>query len=403
MNKNTSLNFVLSLTITVFLSLCFVGSAFAGDGKYVILDVENPEFHYNELFPAFETYHSPRIWKLRERYNLDAVVEGETDEFKRIMLLRNWIYSNIEIENRNPTIAREDTFAILDAALKGGLFHCTHFSLVQHAILNSYGYVCRRLGAGPGLKTNGGHHGVNEVWVNKFCKWVLIDAKYDNHFEKDGVPLSALEVRDEMWKNDGKDVKVVVGLDRKPDTINPETGKPNVVAGPHIYRWCSWEPDTNRFTAYPAHTNLNLIMFEDDIYRNNTWYRGGRPHWAYNTPHLITTTIRGCIEWTPNVIRSDVKIATGTKPDFIQVGDGRGEMKAYESQINGDSAIVFLVSFTPNFKTYQVKKGDGQWLDCDEVVEVRLKKELNRFTFRTVNLFGVTGPEHRIEIEWQEN
>jgi hypothetical protein len=78
-------------------------------------------------------------------------------------------------------------------------------------------------------------------------------------------------------------------------------------------------------------------------------------------------------------------------------------MKAYEPQINGDSAVVFLVSFTPNFKTYQVKKGDGQWVDCDEVVEVRLKKELNRFTFRTVNLFGVTGPEHRVEIDWQKN
>ena len=82
---------------------------------------------------------------------------------------------------------REDAFAILDAAFKGGKFHCTHFSIVQHAVLNSFGYVTRRLGCGPGLKDDGGHHGVNEVWVNKFSKWVLIDAKYDAHFEKNGV------------------------------------------------------------------------------------------------------------------------------------------------------------------------------------------------------------------------
>jgi len=392
---------VLTLSIVIFSGLWGVYPAAAEDGRFVVPDVDNPEFHYNELFPAFEDYYSPRIWELRRRYNLDAVVEGETDEFKRIILLRNWVYSTIEKSDYNPNVIRLETFAILDAAMKGCRFHCTHTSIIQHAVLNSYGYIARRLGCGAGLKTDGSHHGMNEVWVNKLSKWVLVDAEYNCHYEKDGVPLSALEIRDEVWKDGAKSVVLVMGPDRKATRVDTEKRR---WADPCVYRWCSWEPDTNRFTAYPASARLSLIMFEDDIFRNNTWYRGGgKPHWAYNTPHLITTTIRGCIEWTPNVIRSEVKIKNNSDLVTSRIGSGRGQMKAYESQIKGDSAVVFLVSFTPNFKTYQVKKGDGQWLDCGEVIEVRLKKELNRFTFRTVNLFGVTGPEHRIEIEWQQN
>ena len=345
----------------------------AGEGKqFVVLDVENPRYCGNELFRAFENYYSPRISQLRSRYGLDAVVAGESDEWKRILLLRHWIKSKIAIDNDNPTQTRGDTFAILDAALRGGKFHCTHFSIVQHAVLNSFGYVTRRLGCGPGLKDDGGHHGVNEVWVNKFGKWVLIDAKYDAHFEKNDVPLSALEIRDEVWRDGAKSVIRVVGPDRNPMRPDPETGKWET--RPDTYRWCSWETDTNRFTTFPARPTSTLVVLEDGIFRNNTWYRDGKPHWAYDTPYFIKTTRRDWIEWTPNVITSKVTIA-----------DNR--------------AHVFLASCTPNFRSFQIMDENGTWRDCGEQVELSLdSRDRKRFTFRTINLFGVSGPEHRVEI-----
>jgi hypothetical protein len=213
MNSNTKTNYVwmqrlgfITASILLVLNLeVITGVSIGASRQFVVLPVENPRYCGNELFRAFENYYSPRISQLRSRYGLDAVVAGESDEWKRILLLRHWIKLHIAIDN-----------AILDAALKGGKFHCTHFSIVQHAVLNSFGYVTRRLGCGPGLKDDGGHHGVNEVWVNEFSKWVLIDAKYDAHFEKDGVPLSALEIRDEVWRDGAKSVVCVVGPDRKP-------------------------------------------------------------------------------------------------------------------------------------------------------------------------------------------
>ena len=340
--------------------------------RYTILPVENPRFCNNELFHAYEDYYSPRMRQLRERYGLGAVVAGETEEWKRILLLRHWIKSKIAIDDDNPTPAREDAFAILDAALRGGKFHCTHFSIVQHAVLNSFGSVTRRLGCGPGLKDDGGHHGVNEVWVNKFSRWVLIDAKYDSHYEKNGAPLSALEIRDEVWRDGAKSVVCVVGLERRTLKPDPATGKWEI--RPDTYRWCSWETNTNRFTTFPMKPSSTLVMFKDDIFASNTWYRDGKPHWAYGTPYLITTTRRDWIEWTPNVIASKVTIEDG-------------------------KVRVFLDSCTPNFRSYQMRAGKGAWADSEDRVELPIAGSgIHRFTFRVINLFGVAGPEHRVEI-----
>jgi hypothetical protein len=45
---------------------------------------------------------------------------------------------------------------------------------------------------------------------------------------------------------------------------------------------------------------------------------------------------------------------------------------------------------------------DGTWQDCDEKIELSLDRDArNRFRFRTINLFGVVGPEHQVEIAYQ--
>ena len=90
------------------------------------------------------------------------------------------------------------------------------------------------------------------------------------------------------------------------------------------------------------------------------------------------TTRQDWIEWTPNVITSKVTIEDA-------------------------KARVFLGSCTPNFRSFQIKGDDGTWNGCGEDVELPLLKNArNHFTFRTINLFGVTGPEHRVEIVYTD-
>ncbi|MEW5802490.1 MAG: transglutaminase-like domain-containing protein [bacterium] len=370
---------VLMAALTIVPGAGFVQAE--APGGFVLSKTENPAFHSNELFPAYEDYYSPRVWKLREQYNLDRLIAEEPDEFRRIMLLRHWVHSSMPIDDYDYTHTRMDPFAILDAARAGGKFNCAQFSVVQHAVLNSFGYVARCLGIGPGRGEKedlDGHHAVNEVWVNTLNKWVLVDAKYDLHFEKQGIPLSALEIRDAVWQDGAKDVTPCFGLDRKPVVAQINDRDWGIWATPEVYRWCSWETSTNRFTSFPAALSSTLIMYEDDISQKNIWYRDGQPHWAYDTPYLMKTTQRDWIYWTPNVILSAV---------VIQDGQVR----------------ISLLSFTPNFKAFQMKIAEGDWQSCSDSLDLPLQGQTNRFTFRTVNLFGVTGPEHRVEVNWQES
>jgi hypothetical protein len=181
--------------------------------KYTIVEVENPAFHENTAFNRSEDLRSPKFERLKTKYQLDTLFKGEEDEFQRILLIRNWIKSVIKIDDfGDPYPGDGEVEGILDAALQGTGFHCGHYMKVQNGAMNAYGYITRTLGAGPGEEGGrDGHHGVNEVWLNSYQKWFLSDAKYNHHFEKNGIPLSALEIRDEddyfknnTWIWDGK-------------------------------------------------------------------------------------------------------------------------------------------------------------------------------------------------------
>jgi hypothetical protein len=346
--------------------------------QYFVAEVENPVYKPNLVFQSMEDLTNPGFRHLIEKYQLDTIFHGETDEFKRILLLRHWIKSVIKIEDHSPHYSGEGyAERILDAALGGEGFHCGHFMVVQNAVMNTYGYLTRALGAGPGVQgVEGpdGHHGINEIWINKFNKWVLSDAKYDHHFEKNGIPLSALEIRDEYLKNKGEDIWLVQGPDRRRIAFNEEMQRPKESFA-HTYTWITWQENGDFFSAWPDHTG-KVILFEDDFYRANTWVRDGKPCWIYDHMEVISLIReRDRIEWTPNTIASAVSI-------------------------EGSRADIRLVSDTPNLKAYQVRMSpSGGWSETGENYSLSLKKKKYELAFRAVNLADVAGPEHRVIID----
>jgi hypothetical protein len=346
--------------------------------QYFIAEVENPVYKPNVVFQTMEDLTNPGFQHLIEKYQLDTIFHGETDEFKRILLLRHWIKSVIKIEDHSPHYSGEG-FAegILDAALGGEGFHCGHFMVVQNGIMNAYGYLTRALGAGPGVQgVDGpdGHHGINEIWINPFNKWVLSDAKYDHHFEKNGIPLSALEIRDEYLKNKAADIVLVKGPDREAIEFDEEVERPKESFA-RTYTWITWQENGDFFSAWPDHTG-KVVMYEDDFYTNNIWVRDGKPCWIYDHMEEIRLIReRDQIEWTPNTIKTEV-------------------------EIEGNRANIRLISDTPNLKEYQVRQSlAGDWSTCDENFSLELKKKKYGLAFRTVNLADVSGPEHRVMID----
>src|SRR5262249_53155867 len=164
-----------------------------------------PAFHGPEHFPGIEDFHNPRIKRIRQEYKIDTIVEGEANEFRRMLKLRHWVHTRWPIDNLQKFSG--DAFAILEKAKTGAGFHCTHSMTVQHAVMTAMGYVARDLGVDRDHESLGRsvHHGVNEVWSNQYAKWVILDAKYDVHFERGGVPLSALELH-ERTRSGARDI-----------------------------------------------------------------------------------------------------------------------------------------------------------------------------------------------------
>lgn len=342
------------------------------------LSADNPLAIPDTAFESFEDLSNPKFAALKAKYQFDTIFHGETDEFRRILLLRHWIHNAVAINNAGPYPGDGSVESILDEGLKGHGFHCGHFTAVQNAVMNAYGYIARCLLADTGLPNttffpDGGHHAINEVWVNKYHKWVLSDAKYDYHFEKDGVPLSGLEIRDEYLKNKAADIVLVKGpgrvrtemLDLSPD---PTVSKEQFAS---VYTWLSWGKFNNRYSNYPNTKTDYMLLYNDEFFRNHTWYWGGKKFWAYGTEYMILVDERKAIEWTPNVISSTLSIEQNV-------------------------ADIRLTSVTPNLKAYQMKRPGGEWEDISNPVRIELKDDTSRYFFRTLNLAGVAGPEHQI-------
>lgn len=362
-------------TASIFAVVCILLSG-CGQKNYHTVEVENPVYKPNKAFEEFEDMSSAKAEHLITKYRLDTIFHGETDEFKRILMLRHWIKSVIPIEDYgDPYPGQGNVELILDYALEGQGYHCGHYMRVQNAVMTAMGYVTRSLGAGPGVQgTRFEHHGTNEIWSNTFNKWFLSDAKYDHHFEKDGVPLSAVEIRNAYLKNEAADIQMVKGVERTPLDYDEEVDMSKKEFA-QTYTWVTWDAYTNMFTDYPNHTSL-LIMYGDSYFKNNTWIRGTKPHWIYGSPESLRVVEDiDEIYFTPNTIESGV-------------------------EINENTARIQLVSDTPGFKEYQMKKlPDDEWKTVDSEVKIDLQDKKYELVFRAVNYAGVTGPEHKVVIE----
>jgi hypothetical protein len=341
-----------------------------GSGAIVRAVLTGPAFHAPEHFPGIEDCHNPRVKRLREEYRLDEIVAGETNEFRRMLKLRHWVHTRWPIDNDQNFDG--DAFAILEKAKTGAGFHCSHSMAVQHAVMVSMGYIARDLGVDRNHEDLGRslHHGVNELWSNDFAKWVVLDAKYDTHFERAGVPLSAQELHEAVRGDGGRGVVKMQGVERREAPMDQKEAPEGTIRS---YWWVSYYLRPNPFTEQRWSGSSRLLVMDNAAFRNTTWYRsndsGLVKHWAYAANAFIPVSNRHEIEWTPGV--PDLRVR----------------------QVAPKELEVQLRSATPNFKFYLVRANGGSWRSLDgDRARWALRDGENRFEARTQNLFGVQGP-----------
>ena len=162
-----------------------------------LTEADNRPLVYSSYRFAHLAADEPRAKILRERWKLDQVVGAAKSEFEAFTLLRQWVREQWEdgwnmggLDYCPPW----DALVILElAGQQLALGMCTHYASVFTQCCAALGFTART----QVMKS----HCITEVWSNDFGKWVTMDpggdsndtTKYTYHFERDGVPLSALE------------------------------------------------------------------------------------------------------------------------------------------------------------------------------------------------------------------
>lgn len=325
-------------------------------------------------------YDDSHIAPLRERYKLKDLVKGVENEWQGQLALKHWV--NSRITNGTPSVEVNHALDILRYADEGKEFWCTFYAITYIECSLALGWQARKvcLDVDHGLEGELGsrHHGAAEVWSNYYRKWVFIDAQSDLHFEKDGLPLSAWEIRSEWLRNEGADVEHVVGMPVERQLKNPAIvwWKPADGDETGLFFWLIYY---DNYATWDEDSPSKWLFPQDSAHVGKTWYQGGeerRPHTGYQKNLFLPTERIEDVYWTVGVVEASV------------AGVSRGEI------------ILSLDSYCPEFSSYEVNiEGDG-WRKLADASRLiwPLKKGLNTLVMRTVNKGGVTGTETSLHL-----
>jgi hypothetical protein len=339
-----------------------------------LVDLPYVESKYTKLF-KFDSYENPRLKQLRDRYKLEEVVAAGKTEFEKQTLLLYWVNDQFKKFGR-PTSEAHGALDVLTAVENGHTFYCTHYCEVLISGAASLGWIDRAIGLKRPSNIGSGfmEHSITEIWSNQYSKWVMLDPLYALYTMKDGVPLNAYELRQEWFYNEGKDLVMVVGKDRKeyrkadlpifrghfPGFGNLELNASSF----HLYAFIEYFPNANLMTA--SEDSENSLIFTDRVSEGTTWHLRPAPENPASDVYFPLDQVSLKLVPTGSHLRADMK------------------------------------SLTPNFQTYQVRIDRGEWKLTEDTFSWNMHPGTNHLEARTMNKFGVTGPVSTTAVDVQD-
>ncbi len=319
-------------------------------------------------YPFFyERYENPDLQRLRNQYSLHEIIAPGKNDFEQILLLNEWLVNHVPFGSPPPIMPQ--ALHVLHYGLNGQTFYCTFLSFTLMQMYSSLGFTARKI-------TSVGH-GTLDVWSNYWRKWMQIDPSRNSYFRLLGtaVPLNSNEIRREFYRNGGVDMEMVFGTEQRAERVTLERRDRD---GAYQYRqegyeWVAYKTRNNFFEIPFTWWNFNYLIVEDEYNENITWqYRGETDV----RDRIGTRTSRnGDVFWTLNQA-------------YIHLYD------------NGNSSLkVQLETHTPNFERFEVSVDNGDWQASEPALFWELHKGQNHLKARSVNKFGVIGPEHKIILK----
>lgn len=341
------------------------------------------ENEYSKRF-TFDSYENPKLKLLREQEKLDEVVAAGKDEFDRQVLLLDWTYRRFKKFGR-PTSEARGALDVVKAIDEGNTFFCSHYGDVMVSAAASLGWVNRPMSLRIGNRITGSggggstEHTITEIWSNQYRKWVMFDPTYALYVEKDGVPLSAWEIRSEWFGNEGADLKFVMGAERKKYTRKDMPILRAKHAGFGDLSLDTRTMDKYAFLGYIPNTNLmdagmdwgKMFIVRDALTEGVSWHNRDNPKNpgvdAYFPINQAALTITAA---------------------------GAAEAEAAE----GVTLAVSAATMSPNFLTFRYRYDEGEWTE-GKVTGWKLHAGSNTLEVQAVNRFGVGGPVSKVALE----
>lgn len=338
-----------------------------GDRKAVIKRVDTlpyVENAYTKRF-HFDTAANPKLRELRERYQLDKVIEPGKDEFDRQVLLLDWVNRQFGKFGR-PTTDAHGALQILKAVDEGNAFFCTQYGEVLVSAAASMGWVDRPLALRrPDDRGRGAtEHTSTEIWSNQFRKWILFDPTFALYVERNGVPLNAYELRQEWFYHDGRELVFVLGKDRRryrkadlPIVRRHFVGFGDLSVDDTLfdmYAFIGYIPNTDLMDRGPDYGRM--FITRDAVCAKTAWHQRMSPAHPAVDPYFPINQAS------------------------LQLAASAGGLR------------VSLRTLTPNFQGYRLRIDGGTWRPTTAAFHWPLHQGTNRLEARTVNKFGVKGP-----------
>ena len=335
-----------------------------------------------------------KVRMLYDRAGVEEMKKESRSELELIQRISDW--ANKQWGHMQPLpYPTWDAHDILDKVEEGDAFWCTFKAALFVQLCNATGLSGRILGINP---RHSAAHTVTEVYCNEYRKWMLVDPWYNCYFERDGVPLSALEFHDSMDNPEG--IILVFGKNGKGlEYWNKKTGKADTI--PHANKRVPIEQDDrkgminmyydvrivlrNDHTVHPQSTEnvyVDSFMVPYNA-RGGEWW-GPQLHWVdeQTMPQITAWNSgeRNDFEWPLNEVKVDLmKISTVGEPVVLEAK---------------------LSTFTPNFSQYNLEI-DGEPVPVDGDIYIwKLKKGTNSLKINSLNDAGLSGFPSEFVIEY---
>jgi hypothetical protein len=353
---------------------------FFGANGLGVMDAQNATIRTSPFPFRYQPYDESRLQELRRKYGLDAIVAGAPTEFDAMVRLRSWTRTQFRRRDYQPLEPNFDAVKILDRRLRNDadlpydpsrhMDPCYFFPMFYTQVMLAAGYQGRLVSTG---------HGITEVWSNQHRKWVAMDAELDLHYEKDGTPLSMMDMHNENFGGDAAPIRIVRGTQRSGDAnttmvfLNKEE-----LSAPEVVR---------QFRDYIEITDMRNDWWSNHYFRGHP-ARSERSSLVYFDPRLNTA--------------GDARRLT--RPSTSREADLYWTLDETEIWVRGTSparqpTLVFR-TVTPNFDHFDVTvDGQRSMRLAGETLEWALHSGINTLSVTSVNKFGVKGIPSAIRLE----